>query len=356
MELGSGRDLQGSAAMLARKLARRRTRWARPDENRRYRTFPGRVPGHDPERPKGTSTHHLDARSVSAAELVAALQEVGIGTDWIVAQQLRDYAAVHPNVPDFGLPSALRMENPNRAFRNLIVGTIAEELVHQQCLKPLLKAGYTIEDTRLKGDFTDYILHRGPERLPINVKVASTLFRNAKTAVGLEPTDCIPISTYKVVGSCDKEPNLLYVDVVDYRLRYRVDAFLDMMTGNEAIVWDLLSWYGGKGSKKAQDEFIASLFRTHGPELMKLVRGADIRVASAQKIRQIMTEKPERCPALSSRMASAAQVGDPSVHISVAKETVPWAEIAAVLTKDGIPGVLERVHKTSRVAVRRPSL
>lgn len=328
----------------------------RRGEHSAMRVVPSRVSLHEPQRPGSYTTHNLDCRSATAGELAIALDNLKIGNEWGVAKGLRDYARLHPTVTDFGLPQGARLETPNRAFRNLIVGTIAEKLVEKKCLDPLVKAGYAIEDTRLKGDFTDYILTKDGERLPINVKVASTLFRTAKTAVGLEPEDCIPLSTYKVIGAATREPDLLFVDVVDYRLRQRVDAFVDALSGDEAIVWDMLSWYGGRGVKRAQDEFVASLFATHGPELMQLVRTADIRVVSVQKVHEIFRDIPSRCPVFSSRGNGGPTMGDPSVHVSSSEETVPWDDVAKTLLDEGISGVLTKIHHTSRVQVRRPTL
>ncbi len=341
----SPRRVVASRELLARAAALRRSRVL----------FRGRAEQPYPERPRAYLSNEVDPRAVTSLELVRALDELGIGSEWVVAEQLRAYAKLHPKVADFGLPAGQRLSVPNRAFRNLIVGTIAEQLVLKSCLEPLRAEGFEIEDTRLKGDFTDYILTRGKERLPINVKVASTLYRNAAD-VGLSPTDCIPISTYKVIGACEKEPDLIYVDVVDYQLRYRVDAFAQMLTGAEALGWALLSWYGGRGSKKAQDEFVAALFKKHGGELMALTRNSDIRVVSGQRVRQIFNEMPERCPAFSSKGGGGPMMSDPPVHISVARETTSWSSVDRVLRQKGIAGLLSMIHRKRSVEVRRPEL
>jgi len=71
--------------------------------------------------------------------------------------------------------------------------------------------------------------------LPINVKVASTLFRKARTVVGLDPEDCIPISAYKAIGASERVRDLVYVDLVDFTLRQRVDAFMVRLEGSLAV-------------------------------------------------------------------------------------------------------------------------
>ncbi len=46
--------------------------------------------------------------------------------------------------------------------------------------------------------------------------------------------------------SWERITHLVYVDLVDFTLRQRVDAFMDDLYGPHAIGWHVFSWYGGK--------------------------------------------------------------------------------------------------------------
>lgn len=112
-----------------------------------------------------------------------------------------------------------------------------------QHLAPLEAKGFTVADLHERGENRDYALLRDGLELPINVKVASTIFRNARQTVGLAPDDCIPISAYKAIGASESVPTLVYVDLVDFTLRERVDWLDDdaddlIRTDRQSILWD----------------------------------------------------------------------------------------------------------------------
>jgi hypothetical protein len=73
---------------------------------------------------------------------------------------------------------------------NLIVGTIAERVFREDHLAALEPDGFEVIDHHEAGENRDYGLERDGLELPVNVKVASTLFRKAKSVVGLEPENC----------------------------------------------------------------------------------------------------------------------------------------------------------------------
>ena len=73
------------------------------------------------------------------------------------------------------------------------------------------------------GENRDYGVQRDGLELPINVKVASTKFREAQRIVHISPDECIPISAYKAIGASEHVPDLVYVVLVDFTLREKVD-------------------------------------------------------------------------------------------------------------------------------------
>lgn len=145
--------------------------------------------------------------------------------------------------------------------------------------------------------------------------------------------------------------------LVDFNLREKVDTYMDQLTGSEAILWDLLTWYGGKGATKAQDAYVDRLFATrHGVELMKLIPDAThFRVVSAQRVLAVMRTKPRRCPGLGVKAAGTGTFNaEVNIHISVAEETMAWDDVVAIIRKDGIASVLEKIRRVETASIRAP--
>ncbi len=153
----------------------------------------------------------VDTRNVPRDEILAALDEVGIADTWAPAGLLRGgLLGDGSNLGD--LPRKAKL---NAGFRNQVVGRIAERVFRLRHLSRL-EPRFTIHDYHARGDNRDYGIANERVELPVNVKVASTLFRNARM-FGLEPEDCIPISSYKALNAIRAVPDLVYVDLVDFR-------------------------------------------------------------------------------------------------------------------------------------------
>ena len=175
--------------------------------------------------------------------------------------------------PDAACLTAPR-ERRNAAFENLVVGTLAERVFRDEHLAPLESSGFEIADYHEAGENRDFGVKRDGAELPINVKVASTMFREARRVVDLDPEDCIPLGAYKAIGASERVRALVHVFLVDFGLRERVDAFMGGIDEDLTIGWDLLSWFGGSGMKRAQDEYITALFDAHDVDLRALRRGS----------------------------------------------------------------------------------
>lgn len=294
--------------------------------------------------------------ATTLAEYVDALDAMRVGDGWLVARTLRQRLASN----DEGEPlrGLEKRAKANQAFRNLVVGRIAERIFWERHLRPLEKDGFEVVDLHEAGENRDYAVRRDGFELPINVKTASTLFRKAQTVVGLAPEDCIPISAYKAIGSCERVPDLVYVDLVDFTLREKVDAFMDDLAGSPEVLWELLSWYGGAGAHRAQDEYMAALFDTYARRLMAFVpSAAAYRVISAQRVLAIMRNIPRRCPGLGVRAAGTGGFNaEVNIHISVASETVPWDKVAGIMLNDGIEPVLQEIRNSESRDMPAPTI
>ena len=291
---------------------------------------------------------------MNAADLAASLDDLGIALGWEIGDQVRAAAATSPDAPCLGEPAARRVE----AFRNLVVGTIAERAFREQHLAPLETAGFEIIDYHERGENRDFGVQRDGLEVPINVKVASTRFREARRVVGLDPDDCIPVGAYKAIGASEHVGDLLYVFLVDFDLREKVDAFMDRLEDSLGIGWDLFSWYAGRGAKKAQDRYNATLFDRRGLELMALApEVTKYRAISALRVLAIMGKNPRRVPGLGVKAAGRGVFqAEVNIHVSVENETKSWSEVADELKQQGIQHLLDKVRRRQTTEVSDPLL
>ncbi len=292
--------------------------------------------------------------NLPAQRLCETLDRLGIGYGWEVASTIRQAAFLAPHEPCLGSPR----ERRNAAFENLVVGTIAERVFGDDHLTPLSRHGFEIADYHEAGENRDFGVRSNGVELPINVKVASTLFREARRVVDLDPEDCIPLGAYKAIGASERVRDLVYVFLVDFGLRERVDAFMDDLDEDLSIGWHLLSWFGGRGMKRAQDEYINALFERHDAELRALAPGVtSFRAISAQRALGIMRRQPRRVPGLGVKAAGTGVIrGEVNIHISVEHETRPWDVVAEELKTGGIQPVLDQITHTIMAEVPDPYL
>lgn len=285
-------------------------------------------------------------RGLAPAEIAEALDALGVQPGWLIGDDCRE-----------GAPLPEPKSSPMAGFQNVIVGTIAERAFRDDHLSEL-ELDFEIVDYVLEGENRDFGVERDGLELPINVKVASTLFRNARRVVDLDPEDCVPISAYKAIGASERVPDLVYVDLVDFSMRERVDDFVGALDGEYGIGYHLFSWYGGRGTKRAQDEYVTALFDRYSDDLKALAPGVtSFRVISAQRVLAILRENPRRVPGLGVPGAGTGGfIAEVNVHISVEDETVPWELVSERLQREGIQPVLDDIRRTAAVTVPDPEV
>jgi hypothetical protein len=295
-------------------------------------------------------------RELDQPELTLALDELGIERGWEIGDRIRalSESLLPPDGPCLPGPATSRRQG----FQNQVVGRIAERVFRDDHLTILEADGFEIEDLHEKGENRDYVAHKDRLELPINVKVASTRFERAQTIVKLDPDDCIPIGAYKAIGASERVPDLVYVDLVDFTLRDKVDDFMDELDGSLGIGWHLLSWYGGKGAKAAEDRYVDTLFEQHAAALKSLAPDViSFHVISALRVLAILRKTPRRVPGLGIRAAGRGGInGEVNVHVSVKAETRPWIDVAEQLKRDGVGPILDAIRRTARVQVPDPLL
>jgi hypothetical protein len=295
-----------------------------------------------------------DVQRLTAEELGGSIDDLGLRAGWALGDEIRSRAVSAPGSPCLPDPPGRRVQ----AFQNLVVGTLTERVFRERYLAALEAEGFVVQDLHERGENRDYAVQRDGAELPINVKVASTIFRNAREVVGLDPNDCIPISAYKAIGASERVHNLVYVDLVDFSLREKVDAYMNGLDGSLGALWHLLSWYAGIGAKAAQDQYITALFERRLGDLMGLLPGAtSFRVISAQRVLAIMRKNPRRVPGLGIKAAGTGViVAEVNVHISVRDETRAWTDVIEEARSHGIQHVLDQIARTITAEVPDPLL
>ena len=103
-------------------------------------------------------------------------------------------------------------EQHRRRLAQLLLGALTEERFDRE--KEELVAGrLTVEDHRLGRTDTDYRVLNGGGRpiFRINIKFHGTEFARAKERVGLDPSDCFALATYKIHQALERQRAMLSV-------------------------------------------------------------------------------------------------------------------------------------------------
>lgn len=247
-------------------------------------------------------------------------------------------------------------ENP---VTKLIPATVTEERF-LELLDDLRerRAGLHYADERETGNkLIDFTIIEGDRELPVNVKNAGTRFDRAAKLVDLDPDDCIPIPAYKAHDAVEKVPDLLYAVSVDYTLVATLDRVLPaLFSPKEQLVWTLLNKYHGPQARSGEDAFIFSTVRRHWPALRNAVAATPFHVISARKAVTILHDNPVRTPGIGLRAWGTGASAEVNVHVSIAGDTKPWAEVAGRIVRNGVEDIIRAVNRRVTREVPDPEI
>jgi hypothetical protein len=228
------------------------------------------------------------------------------------------------------------------------------------CLDEITTAqsGLSYSDARFSGHtLVDFTLHQGDVALPVNVKNAGTRFENASALVGLEPDDCIPIPAYKAHDAIEKEPNLIYVFAIDYRLTTKIEThLLTHLNAQEAAVWTLLNSKAGSRIRDAEDKFIYSTVEKYWPQFTAECPLPGFRAISARRAIRILQTQPKRTPGIGLRAWGTGASAEVNVHVSIHGETKPWDELHQRIVRSGLTDIVEAINRKRTEVVFDPEL
>lgn len=260
-------------------------------------------------------------------------------------------AAGDPIVGLFGsaTPNERAVKRARQMLGNLIVGRCAERIFVERYKKEAAVTELALSDLRESRSDTDYRLMNGRGRpvYRVNIKFIGSQFRRAKELVGLEPTDCFALATYKINAALqkqvtDKLPFLFIIVSVP-------GLSAEDVGGKAAARWReffaLLVQARGIPKKKAiEDEVIDLLERGGDPgflEVLTRIEHGSWHVLSARRADTLLRSLLyDRVYAL--RVKSFVQQfrgAEVDMHFSLSRDLTPLDTYLHTLRESGYPMV-----------------
>jgi len=241
----------------------------------------------------------------------------------------------------------------------LLLGVIAERAFEEIYKSRMGTSELRLEDARESRNETDYRVVNGLARpvFRINIKFHGTRFRNASLLVGLDPSDCFALATYKVYQALQKQEK----EVLPYIFAVVGVAGLTGALVGQAIPDDLVHLnsliLGSKISGKRDVEDRIVLYLLDRPqqesvwasiaEFSRQIKGADWRVISARKADLLLRERLfERVFAVRVRaFARNYRNAELDMHFSLKEDLTPLEEFLEILKSHGLHGLTARLER-----------
>lgn len=248
----------------------------------------------------------------------AALQEAGLAS-WLGKKE----------------PDPVRLKKARSGIAQMLLGQLAEDHFEALSTKVLGAQGFRVEDQRVGRTDTDYRL-LDPERRPIcrlNIKFHGTLFKQAVEYVGLEPTDCFALATYKIHGALQRQQEerlpfiFLIISVPDFPR--------DLIEQNVSEDWAWLASLSGR----AVEESIANrlTLEAWAAVIRSRIETSEFRVLSARRAyNRLATLLFERVHALRLRGFNQLFRGaEIDMHLSLSNEMIAYPLFLKMLADRG---------------------
>ena len=234
-----------------------------------------------------------ELQELPAQQLSDALDRVGIAEGWGIGDEIRGDAEVAPDSPCLPEPNA----SCRQGFQNQVVGRLAEKVFRDDHLAALEADGFQIVDYHEAGENRDYGVQKDGSELPINVKVASTRFRNALKVVGLHPNHPRPDKCLQGHRRRSVFPRLSMLTSLTSTYG---NGSMGSWTGSAAssesdgISW-LMKWRPRRSARRG------SVHKRVVPGVRERLEAAapgvtSFRVISAERVLAILRENPRRVP------------------------------------------------------------
>lgn len=271
--------------------------------------------------------------------------------------------AVESDNPEFDIlgfkPSDVTDEDRRKAatiLGGLLLGQVAERAFEDIYRTEMGRdAEFALVDLRESRTDTDYRVLNGRGRpiYRLNIKFFGSTFRRGLEMVGLEPEDCFPLATYKIIGALEKqnEEHLPYVFTVVGVPNLTAISIRDYFALSEIQIMALITKSERISGKRALEEVIVKRIISEGAkayiETYNRIRAAEWYVLSARKAFNLLRSLLiERVYALRVRnFAQQFRGAELDMHFSLKRDLVTLRDFLQTLKEEGqtkMASLLER--------------
>jgi hypothetical protein len=281
------------------------------------------------------------------------------------AKKLRDVAAAaDPTLAALGVALADGQAPPFQTKARATLGQLLLGQLAERTFEGIYKSRMGTDELRLEDDResrsdTDYRVINGQGRqvFRINIKFHGSQFKNARDMVGLEPSDCFALATYKIHQALlkqDKEVRpyiFVIVGVPDLTGVVAGQAIPDDLADLAAVV--LASKMPGK--RDVEDAIVRHLVEAPQPQATSAaidkfrgqIEAAEWRVLSARKADKLLrTMLFDRVFAVRVRgFARHYRNAELDMHFSLSQDLTPVGDFLDVLKSQGVPGLTGHLER-----------
>ena len=245
------------------------------------------------------------------------------------------------------------------ALGQLVIGNLAERVFEILYRDRVGTTELELRDDRGARGETDYLVFNGQARqvFRINIKFHGALFLKAIELVGLDPTDCFALATYKIHAALrrQEEEHLPYLFII-VGVRGLTGASVGAAVPEDIVhLTALPRLISSQGIRVLEDRVVDAL--TQHPEdfgweaqineHFESIIHADWFVLSARKADLLLREKLyERAFALRvPRFTRNYPTAEVDMHFSLRDDLTPLNDFFGILRDQGMPGLVSRLER-----------
>jgi hypothetical protein len=243
-----------------------------------------------------------------------------------------------------------------QGLAQLLVGRAAEAAFEEFYREEMGSQEFELRDLRESRSDTDYRLLNGRKRplYRINIKFIGSSFRRAQELVGLDPSDCFPLATYKIFNALRKQEqeHLPYIFLVVFVRALSVELIGSHVPVEFVELMGLLRASPKKGLPRRDIEdrmvdWMALQLTAAFSMTYDAVRSAAWYVLSARKADKLLRELLfDRVYALKIRgFAQQFRRAELDMHFSLRDDLVPLNQFLETLRDQGLTVVASMLER-----------
>jgi len=256
------------------------------------------------------------------------------------------------------VPDPKSVERVSIMLGQLLLGVLAEQEFEEIYKTTLGTTELRLEDAREARNDTDYHVYNGQSRhvFRMNIKFHGTLFRNAQEVVGLDPSDCFALATYKIWQGLKKQekevsPYLFVVVSCPVSARDVGAAIPEEWIRLGCLVYDSVET---ENKRSVEEQSVAYLidhtpgdFAARVADLRAQLSRSTWRVLSARRADLLLREKLfDRVFAVRVKSFNRSyRNAEVDMHFSLNKDMTPLSDFLVDLKKIGLHGMAGKLER-----------